>query len=157
MVVGGIALSDLVLWVLVGIAAAWDLTQRRIPNALIAVGLLLGPALQVQTHGPMGIVHALIGMAIALGILIGPFILRLMGGGDVKLAMVCGAFTGWEGAIHIILVGTVFHGIVTIAVLSRAKLRELREEDPGPLRGVPHAVGFAIGAVLYSLGVLRLW
>jgi len=155
--IGAIGPGDVVLWALVAIAAIWDLTQRRIPNALIVVGLLLGIALQVQAQGPMGIVWALVGMGVALVALIGPFILRMMGGGDVKLAMVCGAFTGWVGAIHIILVGTVIHGLVTVIVLVRAKLRDLRQEDPVPLRGVPHAVGFAVGAVLYGLGILHLW
>lgn len=155
--IGGLDLSTLVLWILVGVAAAWDVAERRIPNPLVVVGLLLGFAFQVQASGLVGLAWAALGAGVALIALITPFYFRLMGGGDVKIAMVCGAFTGWEGAIQIILVATVVQGVVAVGfVVARQVLANMGR----PLSDkamVPHAVGFAVAAVLFSSGILRLW
>jgi len=140
-----------------GLAAVWDLAERRIPNWLILSGLILGFAFSAQSSGLAGLGVALLGCAAALGVLLGPFALRWMGGGDVKIAMVCGAFTGWNGALHIILLGTVAHGLLGLLVVgSRAARRGLGHTlaKPQPL---PHAVGFGIAAVLYVTGVAHLF
>jgi len=138
----------------VGLAAVWDLAQRRIPNPLIVSGLLFGFAFQAQTSALAGLGSAFLGSVVALLILIGPFAARWMGGGDVKIAMVCGAFTGWNGAVQIILAGTVAHGLLGIGVvLGRAGLQSMGRVV-GPPRPLPHAVGFAVGTVLYIVGLL---
>lgn len=155
--VAGLELSTLVLWVLVGIAAAWDLAQRRIPNPLIVVGLLLGTAFQVQAQGLLGLGLSLLGTGVALLALIGPFTLRLMGGGDVKLAMVCGAFTGWSSALQIILLATVVQGVLALGfVLARHAARQLGKDVPERAM-VPHAVGFALAAFVHTIGFIRIW
>jgi prepilin peptidase CpaA len=149
--------ASVVLILHAGIAAVWDIAQRRIPNWLIVSGLLLGIAFQTQSGGLAGLGLALLGAATALGALIGPFALRWMGGGDVKLAMVCGAFTGWNGALHIILVGTVLHGLLGIVVLTgRAFRRSMGHTLPKP-RQLPHAVGFGVAVVLYAAHVARFF
>lgn len=140
-----------------GLAAVWDLAERRIPNWLIVSGLLLGFAFSAQTSGLTGLGFALLGAAVALLVLIGPFALRWMGGGDVKLAMVCGAFTGWNGALHIILVGTVVHGLLGLVVVgARLVRRALGQALPKP-QPLPHAVGFGVAAVLYVAGVAHFF
>lgn len=82
------ALSALVL-----AAAATDLRSRRIPNALTLAGLGIGLALRVPLGGG-AVVDGLLGAgaALLLGILF--FMLRALGGGDVKLLAAVGAFTG---------------------------------------------------------------
>lgn len=151
------ALSVTVLWVLVVVAATWDVWQRRIPNPLILAGLLLGVAFQAQATGLPGIVAALLGAAVALALLIGPFVLRVMGGGDVKLAMVCGAFTGWSQAIQIILVGTVVHGLIALTFLGARRAARAMGRDIADRAQVPHAVGFAVATVLVTAGLVNLW
>lgn len=153
----GLDPATAVLWALVGIAAVWDIAQRRIPNPLVLIGLLLGAALQVQAHGLAGLASGLGGVATAFAVLILPFHFRLMGGGDVKLAMVCGVFTGWAGAIQIILFATVIHGILAVGFLAvrlalRSMGRALSDESM-----VPHAVGFAAATVLFTSGIAALW
>ena len=139
------------------VAAAWDVAQRRIPNPLIVVGLLLGLAFQVQASGLMGLAVGLGGAATALVALIAPFFFRLMGGGDVKLAMVCGVFTGWAGAIQIILLATVIHGALAIGfVLVRHALTSMGRTISDKAM-VPHAVGFAVATVLFTTGIVTLW
>jgi prepilin peptidase CpaA len=141
----------------VGLAAVWDLAQRRIPNWLVVSGLLLGFAFQAQSSGFAGLGSSVLGAAVALVTLIGPFALRWMGGGDVKISMVCGAFLGWSGALHVILVGTVAHGVLGIGVLgSRMVKRSMGRETDSPAK-LPHALGFAVSTVLYTAGIGRLF
>jgi prepilin peptidase CpaA len=149
-------LPTLTLWVLVGLAAGWDVAQRRIPNALILTGLLLGAALRTQAGGLAGLGSCVGGAAVALALLFLPFRARLMGGGDVKLAMVCGAFLGWRGAVEVILVGTVIHGCVVVGILAWRWLQLRRGRPAGPKRGVPHAVGFALAVVALGASGVHL-
>ena len=61
------------LWVLVGIAAVWDLAERRIPNSLVLTGLLLGAAFMTQAGGLAGLGQSFLGAAACLVALILPF------------------------------------------------------------------------------------
>ena len=150
-----VATSVLILHV--GLAAVWDLVSRRIPNWLVVSGLVFGFAFQAQSSGIAGLGFAFLGAATALLTLIGPFAMRWMGGGDVKITMVCGAFLGWSGALHVILIGTVVHGLLGIGVLfSRMVKRSMGRETTSPTK-LPHALGFAVSTVLYTAGIGRLF
>jgi prepilin peptidase CpaA len=140
-----------------GLAAVWDLAERRIPNWLIVSGLLFGFAFSAQSRGFAGLGFAFLGALVALVVLIGPFALRWMGGGDVKIAMVCGAFTGWNGTLHIILIGTVVHGLLGILVLGNRAVRRAMGQQLGKPQPLPHAVGFGIAAMLYVAGVAHFF
>ena len=100
------------LWVFVGVAAALDLRSRRIPNILIGIGLLVGFASQGWLAGFDGVLTAGIGAATALAVLIGPFALRALGGGDVKLAMVVGTFTSWRSVLAVLLLAALLCGVI---------------------------------------------
>jgi prepilin peptidase CpaA len=141
----------------VGLAAVWDLAHRRIPNWLVVSGLLFGLAFQAQSGGLVGLGLSTLGALAALAALIAPFAMRWMGGGDVKIAMVCGAFLGWSGALHVILVGTVIHGLLGIAVLFNRMVKRSMGRATGPPATLPHALGFAISTVLYTVGIGRLF
>lgn len=145
------------LWLLVGLAAAWDIAQRRIPNALVATGLVLGVGTEAWSGGFAGLGLSLLGAAVALGVLIVPFALRRLGGGDVKLAMVCGAFLGWRGALHVILLGAVVHGAIAMATLAWKRVAPALGRPEPDLDTLPHAVGYAVAAILYSVGIAHLF
>jgi len=94
-----------------------DLKHQIIPDVIslpgIAVGLILSWVM------PVGIVDALIGVAIGGGILFGIAAAYLlltgqdgMGGGDIKLLAMIGAFLGWKGVIVTLLLGS-FLGAAT--------------------------------------------
>lgn len=148
---------DAVLAVLVGLATVWDLSQRRIPNPLIVVGLLLGAALHTQASGFAGLGLSFLGAAVALAALIVPFAMRTVGGGDVKLLMVVGAFVGWRGALHVLILGTVAHGVVALAWVGARALRKQLGRPVSDDNRVPHAVGFFVATLAYTLGAVRLF
>ena len=149
--------STTILCTLVSLAAVWDVSQRRIPNRLVFPGIVVGLAFQAQSDGIVGLGLSLLGIATALAILIGPFALRLLGGGDVKLAMLCGAFTSWLGAIEIILIGTVLHGFFALVVVLASRVFVSFGRPPPFQDGLPHAVGFALATLLYASNMIRLF
>ena len=152
-----VSLPTAALWTLVGLAAAWDLSQRRIPNPLVLTGLLLGLGLQTQSGGLAGLGFSILGAAAALAILIVPFALRKMGGGDVKLAMVAGAFLGPVQVAELILLGLVFHGFIAALFLVTQRLALSQGRTLPELTRVPFAVGFAIATLVLGTGLLDLW
>ena len=146
-----------ILWLLVGLAGVWDVAQRRIPNGLILIGLLLGAALQTQAGGFAGLGSAILGAAAGLGLLIVPFALKMgVGGGDVKLTMVCGAFLGWLGAVEVTLLATVINGLGALGVVLTQVVLKRLGRAPGKTRGLPYAVAVAVAVVLLTSGAVRL-
>lgn len=149
-------LPTVVLWILVGVAAVWDLAERRIPNTLIAVGLAMGAGLQLQAAGLSGLLSALGGAATGIGALIVPFSMGWLGGGDVKLVGVCGAFLGWRGALAVILVGAALNGVSALAVLAARMIANAGGRPlPERLQKVPVALAIAGATLVYTLGVQR--
>lgn len=138
-------------------AATWDVWKRKIPNGLILAGLLLGAALGLQASGLMGLGQALLGATVALLALILPFATRHMGGGDVKMMMVAGAFLGWSLVLQAIIVGTAIHGVLALAFLLAHRAARATGRVLPKAAQVPHAVGFAIATLSVGLGLFRLW
>jgi Flp pilus assembly protein protease CpaA len=146
-----------ILSVLMITAATWDVWQRRIPNPLILAGLLLGAALGFQEGGLAGPGQSLLGAAVALLALILPFVTRHMGGGDVKMMMVAGAFLGWSLVLQAIIVGTAIHGVLALAFLFAHRAARATGRELPKAAQVPHAVGFAIATLSVAFGLFRLW
>ena len=84
---------DLVLIVVLLVASAFDLRQRRIPNRLLAAGLLAAMVLHLS-FGPASalLTTYLAGFALGLLMFIPLYLLRGMAAGDVKLMATVGAF-----------------------------------------------------------------
>ena len=60
-----------------------DLSSRRIPNALTLTGMIVGLALGGLLHGLGGVAASAGGLVLAIVLLIVPFALGGIGGGDV--------------------------------------------------------------------------
>lgn len=118
----GIALMALVL-----AAAYWDLRQRRIPNALVLVGAIVGLLLQAALEGPSGVLVASLGVVVGISIFIPGYLLGFTGAGDAKLMASIGAFLGPLGVFQVgvlsILAGGIF-GLLLFAygLLSRGAI-----------------------------------
>ena len=120
----------------VAIAALWDVRTRRIPNALIVVGLILG-FLSAAMHGDW--LAALSGGGLALGVGIIPFALRALGGGDVKAATVVGLFVGAQGVLKILFLTALCCGIYAMGGHALRQYSKLKADYTLPV-GLPLCV-----------------
>ena len=100
-----------------------DLTHRIIPNVVTVPGTLLG-LLGAATVLPVGLVNALLGVAIGGGILwalawASPYLFGKegMGGGDIKLLAMIGAFLGWKPALLTIMVGSLSGSLIGLSLI----------------------------------------
>jgi leader peptidase (prepilin peptidase)/N-methyltransferase len=64
-----------------------------------------------------------------------------MGGGDIKLLAVIGAFTGWKGVLFTIFVGSATGTLAGIAIMLKTK-KDMK-------LAVPFGPFLSIGAILY--------
>ncbi len=140
-----LAVAFVLLPTLVAITAI-DLEHQIVPDKITLPGIVAGLAANVACqHVPW--LDSLIGIAVGGGV----FLLIIlasrggMGGGDMKLGAMLGAFLGWKIVLLSILVAVVFGGAVAVALLaSGAKGR--KEPIPfGPFLATGGALGLLWG------------
>lgn len=105
------------------IVTGTDLTHKIIPNVVTLPGILLGLA-GAATVLPTGLVNALLGIAVGGGILwalawASPYLFGKegMGGGDIKLLAMIGAFLGWKPALLTIMIGSLAGSIIGVSLI----------------------------------------
>lgn len=127
--------------ILLGIGMT-DGREYIIPDEFSIGGLIIGLALHLP-DGFIGIGHSILGAAVGYGILwtvatVGTKVFKedVMGGGDVKMMAMVGAFIGWAGVLLTIFLGAVLGVVIFVppAALGNKKL-------------VPFGVFLALGAV----------
>ncbi|MGF6770352.1 prepilin peptidase CpaA [Paraburkholderia sp. GAS199] len=107
---------------LVFFAGLWDIQTRRIPNWMVATGLVVALPVQWFTQGGIdGLQMWLGGLLVGGAIFLPGYVLRLMGAGDVKLMAAVGAFCGAYGALEIGLVTCAIGGVWSLAWLIRRR------------------------------------
>ena len=85
---------------LLGVTASYsDLRARRIPNALIVIGLIAGVLYHLWLQGFTGISYSLAGSVTGLALFVPFYLLKAMGAGDVKLLAAMGSWLGTSGAL----------------------------------------------------------
>lgn len=105
--------------VTVALAAAWfDVKERRIPNALTVTAL--GIALLTALLGGLpGLGASLAGAGLCLLLALPFFLVRGLGGGDVKLLVAFGAFLGPGRLAPALLVMALVGGVLGLAAMIR--------------------------------------
>jgi prepilin peptidase CpaA len=107
-------------------AAVSDLRWHRIPNLISLGGIAIAFALQIAGNGTQGALFALIGMTTGFALFVVPYAVSVMGAGDVKLAMMVGAFLGWYVTLQASLFAYILGGVMAVLVLaSRGGLGDL--------------------------------
>jgi leader peptidase (prepilin peptidase) / N-methyltransferase len=101
-----------------------DLTHKIIPNAITLPGIAVG-LVGAATVLPVTLLDALLGVAVGGGILwtlawLSPYLFGKegMGGGDIKLMAMVGAFLGWEPALLTIMIGSLSGSLIGIALIA---------------------------------------
>ena len=104
------------LTVIVVLAAWFDLRERRIPNALVFPAALAGIGLNAA-RGWDGLWFSGKGLLIGFGLLFIPYLLRVMGAGDVKYLAAIGAFVGGTGVVRVLLLALLAYPILALGFL----------------------------------------
>jgi prepilin peptidase CpaA len=153
-------------------AAWWDVHTERIPNQLTMTGL----AAALILRAPLGLdtlLQGLGGLGIALGVTLVFYVLRAIGGGDVKLLAGVGAFLGSDevlGALGLIAVLGAVYALVTVSLrgvlpllvintfdlikswLTLGRAGQIRKlESPSALT-IPYGVPIALGTLIWWFG-----
>jgi prepilin peptidase CpaA len=117
---------DVVLLLMVSIAAVNDLATRRIPNRLLLAGLGGALLLHALSGAPgQALLGALGGMMLGLALFLPFYLVRGMAAGDVKMMAVVGAFTGPGEALEIAVLTWCAGGAMALCLVllrSRVKL-----------------------------------
>lgn len=122
-------LSAIGLVLTVALGATFDVGTRRIPNAITVGGLAVALLLRLSLGGAGGLVDGLLGALLAFLVTFPLFMLRSMGGGDVKLLTAVGAFLGPADTFVALLATALVGGVLAIVVSLRH--RRLRTSVAG--------------------------
>ena len=106
------------------LVVAWiDLDHLIIPDVISLPGIVMG-LVAAATVLPIGLVNAVVGVVLGGGILWGLAILSPymfgkegLGGGDIKLLAMIGAFLGWQSALLTLMLASVTGAVVGIGLL----------------------------------------
>jgi len=112
--------------------AGIDYDLRIIPDKLTlpgaALGLVLSPTLLVRDSIAASLAQSALGAAAGGGSLLAVALayrylrkVEGMGGGDIKMMLMVGAFLGWAPALLTIFAGSLLGGVVGIALIARSK------------------------------------
>lgn len=105
--------------------ACTDLRHRRVPNAVILAGTACGTVL-AACAGWKGLERGLAGMLLGFLLLLPAFMLRMVGGGDVKSLAVIGLLVGPHLLWVSFLRGAAVGGLVAAAFLVARRIRKRR-------------------------------
>ena len=106
-----------------------DLSHTMIPDAVTLPGIVIGLLCAVLIL-PIGLVDSLLGVLLGGGILwflawISPYVFGKegMGGGDIKLMAMVGAFLGWQPVLLAIMIGSFLGSIVGVGLIAIGVMR----------------------------------
>jgi prepilin peptidase CpaA len=163
---------DLALAGLLFCASGFDLARRRIPNRLLAVGLLAALMLHLGSANPGALLSTcLAGFALGLLMFLPLYLLGGMAAGDVKLMAAVGAFIGpgmvFQASLATYCVGGLMAVLIVLARgqgraalanvgallhpwllrLGGAPLAPAAQPAPS-VGGMPYALAITLGTVL---------
>lgn len=131
------------------IVTGTDLSHTMIPDAVTLPGIVVG-ILCAALILPIGIVESLLGILAGGGILwflawISPYVFGKegMGGGDIKLMAMVGAFLGWQPTLLAIMIGSFTGSLVGGGLIAAGVMR--REQY------IPFGPFLALGSLLALL------
>lgn len=147
--------------------ATWtDIKSRLIPNRLTFGGIVLAVIVNTYSSGADGISFSLLGALVGMVMFLPIYALGKMGGGDVKLLAMVGAFLGVEGVLWAAAWSAIGGGVLAVFwLLFRTGLRSglqgavgtltllqlsgrevLNVSEQSPLKSkMPYAMAIAVG------------
>ena len=157
---------DLLLMLMVVLAATNDLLTRRIPNLLLLAGALGALCLHLCSNTPSSaLLGALAGAATGLLVFLPLYCLRGMAAGDVKLMAAVGFFSAPMEVLYLALLSVCAGGLMALAMVivhgrlraAAANVRHLLRPLWMRLAGMPLAPapmpGPSVGNIPYGLAI----
>ncbi|HEY5626409.1 MAG TPA: prepilin peptidase [Nitrospira sp.] len=130
--VNGMALFYAILFSALLVVTGTDLTHKIIPNVITLPGIALG-LVGAATVLPVGLINGLLGVVVGGGILwalawASPYVFGKegMGGGDIKLLAMIGAFLGWKPVLLTMMIGSLTGSVVGISLIA---LRFMKRDE----------------------------
>lgn len=117
MQVASIPLIEICLLIFLAVAAVTDIREHKIYNWNTYPGMVLGAVFNGGASGWPGLQDSLTGFALCGLIMVFCFVLFNIGGGDVKLIAMMGAFLGVENGIEAMLWTFILGSLMGIAIL----------------------------------------
>jgi prepilin peptidase CpaA len=152
-----------------------DVRTHRVPNFYNASFLVSGVCFWCARNGVDGAIHSITAACFATLLLMAPFLLRMLGGGDLKFFAAAGAIAGRSLVLPGLLLGVAAGGVFAVAMLwkhssSEGVLRALVLIENGQWRlpvdrrsgstvylpyTIPLSVGL-LGAATFQLFILKV-
>lgn len=152
----------LVCIALFGLSAWFDAKYHRIPNILTLPVCVTGLIWHTAVHpGMAGVMFGLKGLAAGFGLLLLPYLMNRMGGGDVKLLAAAGACLGAGGVFTVFFFGSIAGGVMALGMLVKGMdINTLKgfflypriviqDLSKGLKKKMPYAVPLAAGFCVY--------
>jgi len=109
--------GEILLGMLVGIAAIYDIRFGRIPNWLVLAGIAVGFVWNAISAGWPGFGHAAGGLGLGFILYFPLYLIRGRRAGDVKLLAAAGAITGPVNCFWIFLLTAILGGAIVLVVI----------------------------------------
>ena len=150
-------------------SAVVDLYTRRIPNPLTLGIAIAGLMLAATGNGTVSMVHALLGFAVGLVLMLPGHVIGATGAGDVKLFAALGTLLGPKGiAIAFIYTAMAGGALAVVVALQRSVLRvtverlsmllrtggsNVEEIEHAAVNRFAYAPAIALGSLAAALGL----
>ena len=165
--------GQILLAILVAVAAVFDIRFRRIPNWLVLAGIVVGLSWNVYASGWSGLGRGAAGLGLGFILYFPLYLIRARGAGDVKLLAAVGAITGPANCFWIFFLTALLGGLIALILLLfrgrlgktlfnvawilrdivhfRAPFRSSAELDVTTTKGMrlPHGAMIAVGTVAF--------
>jgi prepilin peptidase CpaA len=106
-----------VVWAAVLVAAIIDAWKFKIHNALTLPLLVAGLFYHAVVGGPAGLVGSFLGALLGFGLLLAPYLMGGLGGGDVKLLAAVGAWLGIPFTLCIFIAASLAAGVYALLIV----------------------------------------
>lgn len=128
-----------------------DLDRQLIPDVITLPGIVAGLALNLTT-GRLSWIESLLGIVVGGGVF---FVIILispsgMGGGDMKLGAMMGAFLGWKLGLLAVLLGVLSGGLVAVCLLALGRKGRKDAVPFGPFLALGGAVSMLWGGSILA-------
>lgn len=128
-----------------------DLRHQIIPDALTLPGVVAGLLASFATDR-LSWVDSVGGILLGAGLFVAVILLSRggMGGGDLKLGAMLGAFLGWQALLVALFVAVVLGGLSAVALLASGRLARKDAIPVGPFLAIGGAVALFWGEAILA-------